>query len=55
MKKQAIQIVETLKSNGYQAVFAGGYVRDLLLVVQSDDIDIATSALPEQYGRGIFR
>jgi len=48
MEKQAIQIIETLKSNGFQAVFAGGYVRDMLLVAKSGDIDIATNALPEQ-------
>ena len=48
MEKQAIQIVETLKANGFQAVFAGGFVRDMLLSVSSGDIDIATDALPEQ-------
>ena len=41
-------IVERLRTAGYQAYFAGGAVRDLLLGRQPGDIDIATSATPEQ-------
>jgi poly(A) polymerase len=48
MKKTAIQIVRTLQNAGHQAVFAGGYVRDQLLGVEPKDIDIATSATPDQ-------
>jgi poly(A) polymerase len=48
MLNTAINIVSTLKNNGYEAYFAGGYVRDMLLSRQSKDIDIATSATPDQ-------
>ena len=48
MLKDAIKIVKTLQNAGYQAYFAGGYVRDKLLDVESHDIDIVTSAKPER-------
>lgn len=42
------KIISILKSNGYDAYFVGGFVRDFLLKIKSNDIDIATSALPDQ-------
>lgn len=45
--KSAIKIVKTLQDKGFQAVFAGGCVRDLIMGLQSSDIDIATNATPE--------
>ena len=45
---EATEIVRVLHNHGYSAVFAGGYPRDLLLNVPSDDIDIATNATPDQ-------
>lgn len=44
----ALKICQTLQSHGYEAVFAGGCVRDALLGVNPKDFDIATSARPEQ-------
>jgi poly(A) polymerase len=38
----------TLRRAGFEAYFAGGAVRDLLLGAQPKDFDIATSARPEQ-------
>ncbi len=49
MKKQwqaATAVIETLEQAGYEAVFVGGAVRDLLLNRPFHDIDIATSAEP---------
>lgn len=43
----AKQIVKTLQDKGYQAVFAGGCVRDMLLGIEPKDYDIATSAIPD--------
>ena len=40
----ATQIVQKLQQAGYITYFAGGWVRDFLLQVPSDDIDIATEA-----------
>ncbi len=48
MKKAARRIVETLRLHNHEAFFAGGWVRDFLLRRKSKDIDIATSALPEE-------
>lgn len=48
MYSTAVQIVQTLRKNGFDAYFAGGFVRDLLLKKEHKDIDIATSAHPEQ-------
>lgn len=42
------EILKTLENHGYSAYFVGGYVRDFLLGIPSTDIDIATSATPEQ-------
>ncbi len=44
----AAQIVARLRAAGHQAYFVGGCVRDLLLGRESQDFDVATSALPDQ-------
>src|ERR1700722_10545233 len=43
----ASRIVDTLRSHGHQAYFAGGCVRDILLGLEPQDFDIATSATPD--------
>src|SRR5512135_723963 len=48
MRKAARRIVEKLRLHGHEAYFAGGWVRDFLLGRKPQDIDIATSALPEE-------
>lgn len=47
LEHAAKQICQKLHDKGYTAYYAGGYVRDLLLKIESDDIDIATDASPE--------
>jgi putative nucleotidyltransferase with HDIG domain len=47
MRRAAQRIVEKLRLHGYEAIFAGGWVRDFLMRRKPKDIDIATSALPE--------
>lgn len=42
----ALQIVEKLRAEGYEAYLAGGCVRDLLLGREPADYDVATSATP---------
>ena len=44
----ALEILKTLGEKGYGAFFVGGCVRDALLGVECNEIDIATSATPEQ-------
>jgi len=44
----AFRIVEQLNAAGFQALFAGGCVRDYLLGAIPTDYDIATSATPDQ-------
>ncbi len=51
--KFALQVVERLRSEGFQAYWAGGCVRDLLLNRKPGDYDVATSARPEEV-RNIF-
>jgi len=48
MKSTSIQLVQTLKDNGFQAFWAGGCVRDMLLGTHPKDYDIVTDATPEQ-------
>jgi tRNA nucleotidyltransferase/poly(A) polymerase len=47
-KKAAIGIIKKLRKNGYQALLAGGCVRDTLLSREPKDYDVATDAHPEQ-------
>ena len=48
MTDNILQIIKTIQSHGYQAVLAGGCVRDFLLNVAPNDYDIATDATPDQ-------
>lgn len=50
----AVSIVRRLREAGHEALLNGGCVRDLLLGVEPQDYDVATSATPEQI-RGLFR
>lgn len=50
-RAQAISIVQQLRSQGHEAFFAGGCVRDMLLNKEPQDYDIATSARPEDIQR----
>lgn len=47
----AYRIVQQLKSHGFTAYFAGGWVRDFLMNHPSDDIDIATDATTQDISR----
>lgn len=47
------KILQALQSAGHRALLAGGCVRDALLGVSAQDLDIATSATPEQV-MGLF-
>ncbi|GAA3756559.1 CCA tRNA nucleotidyltransferase [Terriglobus aquaticus] len=51
----ALHVVETLRGRGFQAYFAGGCVRDLLLGIAPKDYDVATSARPEKVLLGFER
>jgi len=46
--KKAAEIVKRLRDAGHEAYFAGGCVRDRVRGVEPNDIDIATSARPEE-------
>src|SRR6202000_2309946 len=43
----ALRVLRTLRDAGYEAYFAGGCVRDLLLGREPADYDVATSATPD--------
>jgi poly(A) polymerase len=47
----AIEVVHRLREHGYQALWAGGCVRDLLLGLTPWDYDVATDATPERVMR----
>ena len=48
MYEKAIEILNLFTKNGYEAYIIGGFVRDHLLGIRNDDIDIITSAKPEE-------
>lgn len=50
----AIEVVSRLRLAGFEALWAGGCVRDLMLGNTPKDFDVATSATPEQV-RKLFR
>jgi poly(A) polymerase len=51
MLEHARSVCRTLVDSGYEALFAGGSVRDGLLGVPAKDIDIATSATPDEVAK----
>lgn len=46
--KQALPIIDKIKEAGFEAYFVGGSVRDTLLKKTINDVDIATSAKPDE-------
>ncbi|WP_068775433.1 CCA tRNA nucleotidyltransferase [Paenibacillus sp. FJAT-26967] len=48
MMNEGREVLTELQKAGHQAYFVGGFVRDLTLGRSIKDIDIATSALPEE-------
>ena len=44
----AYEILDLLQKKGFKAFFIGGYVRDLLIGIKSGDIDVVTSAIPDE-------
>ncbi|MBG9979848.1 CCA tRNA nucleotidyltransferase [Facklamia sp. DSM 111018] len=46
--QDAIPVLTTIESHGYEAYFVGGCVRDSILNKEVNDIDIATSAFPSE-------
>ncbi len=52
--KKAVPLLEKLEKAGFEAVFVGGSVRDLLMDRDINDVDIATSATPSEV-KGVFR
>ncbi|HUU18227.1 MAG TPA: CCA tRNA nucleotidyltransferase [Sedimentisphaerales bacterium] len=53
-KQAAIKIIRRLRRNGFEALLAGGCVRDMLLGKRAKDYDVATDAQPKDV-IGLFR
>lgn len=49
----ALEVVQKLRDAGFQALWAGGCVRDLVLDHEPSDYDVATTATPEEV-RSVF-
>lgn len=47
----ALPVLKKITNHGYEAYFVGGCVRDLLLQRDINDVDIATSATPDEIKR----
>ena len=48
MEEKALKVLQILEENGYEAYIVGGYVRNKLLGIESNDVDICTSATPKE-------
>ena len=53
-KQAATEVIERLQQHGFQALLAGGCVRDMLLGRPAKDYDVATDARPDDV-MGLFR
>ncbi len=51
MYESGIKILNILENNGYKAYIVGGYVRDKILGIESNDIDIITNAKPDELNK----
>ena len=49
----AEEVVRRLREAGFQGLWAGGCVRDILLGLEPTDYDVATDATPEQVMKGL--
>ncbi|MBM4762101.1 CCA tRNA nucleotidyltransferase [Bacillus sp. B15-48] len=49
--KNAVPIIKEIEKRGFEAYFVGGAVRDAILGREIADVDIATSAFPEELKR----
>ncbi len=54
-KQAAIEVIQELQRHGYQALLAGGCVRDMLLGRPAKDYDVATDARPDDVMRLFYR
>lgn len=54
MLEIALKFIEEINDHGYQGYIIGGFVRDYLLGISSNDIDVATNATPKEI-REIFQ
>ena len=48
LSDELLQLAELFKKHNYELRIAGGAVRDLLMEIEPNDIDLATDALPDQ-------
>lgn len=49
--EKAKPVLEMIENAGFEAYFVGGCVRDYLLEKPIEDVDIATSATPDEVKR----
>ena len=48
MKDIALKLLKEIEDKGYKAYIVGGFVRDYILGIKSNDIDITTNAKPKE-------
>jgi poly(A) polymerase/tRNA nucleotidyltransferase (CCA-adding enzyme) len=54
LPKEVLEVMDTLKANGFEAFAVGGCVRDMLRGVEPKDWDVTTNAKPEEM-RKLFK
>ena len=48
---EAVKVVSRLLEKGHESYFAGGYFRDRFLGRRPNDVDVATSAKPDEVAK----
>ena len=51
MKDQILEVLNKIKSHGYQAYVVGGFPRDLYVGKINKDVDICTNATPDMISK----
>ena len=51
--KASLEVMEIIKDAGYESLIVGGFVRDVLMGKESDDVDVATN-MPQEKIKELF-
>ena len=46
MLEKALELLKMFEKEGYEAFIVGGFVRDYILGIKSNDVDLCTNATP---------
>ena len=48
MLNAALKVLSIIEDNSYEAYIVGGFVRDYIMGIKSNDVDVTTNATPKE-------